>query len=172
MYLELDKIWYDVYASIIIMRKSARIVGDYRYLLSRKWDASKPKITFVMLNPSTADAKQDDRTLRKCIHFAKSLGYGSLQVVNLFAYRATKPRELRKVTDPVGPKNNFYIQLATRRTSLIIVAWGTHGGFQGRDKVVQNLISSKQTLYCLGVTKYGYPRHPLYLKKNTKPIIF
>ncbi|BDA75123.1 hypothetical protein CAL7716_092890 [Calothrix sp. PCC 7716] len=105
------------------MKKSALIVGDYRYLLSRKWDASKPKITFVMLNPSTADANQDDPTLRKCINFAQSLGYGSLKVVNLFAYRATKPCELRKVADPVGPKNNYYIQLATRRASLVIVAW-------------------------------------------------
>lgn len=154
------------------MIKSALIVGDYRYLLSRKWDASKPKITFVMLNPSTADAKQDDPTLRKCINFARILGYGSLKVVNLFAYRATKPCELRKAADPIGPKNNYYIQLATRRASLIIVAWGTHGSFQGRDKVVQNLIYRNKSLYCLGVTKDGYPRHPLYLEKSTIPIIF
>lgn len=154
------------------MRKSALIVGDYRYLLSRSWDYRKPKITFVMLNPSTADAKQDDPTLRKCINFARILGYGSLQVVNLFAYRATKPCELRKVVDPIGPKNDYYIQLATRRASLIIVAWGTHGSFQGRDKVVQNLIYRDQSLYCLGVTKDGYPCHPLYLEKSTIPIIF
>ena len=109
-----------------------------------------------MLNPSTADANQDDPTLRKCINFAQSLGYGSLKVVNLFAYRATKPCELRKVADPVGPKNNYYIQLATRRASLVIVAWGIHGSFQGRDKVVHNLIYRDQILYCLGVTKDGY----------------
>lgn len=154
------------------MKKSALIIGDYRYLLSRKWDASKPQITFVMLNPSTADAYQDDPTLRKCINFAQSLDYGSLKVVNLFAYRATKPCELRKVADPIGLKNNYYIQLATRRASLIIVAWGIHGSFQGRDKVVHNLIYRDQNLYCLGLTKDGYPRHPLYLEKNTIPIIF
>lgn len=86
--------------------------------------------------------------------------------------RATKPCELRKAADPVGPRNNYYIQLATRRASLIIVAWGTHGSFQGRDKIVQNLIYRHQSLYCLGVTKDGYPRHPLYLEKSTIPIIF
>lgn len=86
------------------MEKYACIDGDYRYILGRKWDEKKPQVTFVMLNPSTADAQQDDPTLGKCIKFATSWDYGSLEVVNLFAYRATKPCELRKVSDPIGPK--------------------------------------------------------------------
>ena len=154
------------------MEKSAVIKGTYRYLLRRKWDVNKPQVTFVMLNPSTADAYQDDPTLRKCINFAKSWDYGSLEVVNLFAYRATNPRELRQVVDPVGSKNNCYLQLATKRAALIIVAWGAHGSFQNRNKVVLDLISGQQPLYCLGLTKHRHPRHPLYIKNNTKLIIF
>lgn len=154
------------------MKKYARIDGNYRYLLRRKWDDNAPQITFVMLNPSTADANQDDPTLRKCIHFAKSFSCGSLEVVNLFAYRATNPRELKKVADPVGSRNNCYIELAIRRADLIIVAWGTKGIFQKRNEEVLNLISGKKSLYCLGLTKGGHPRHPLYLRKSTERIIF
>jgi hypothetical protein len=154
------------------MEKYAKLEGNYRYLLGRKWDASKPQITFVMLNPSTADAEQDDPTLRKCINFAKAWDYGSLEVVNLFAYRTSNPRELRQVTDPVGSKNNYYLQLVTQRAKLIIVAWGIHGSFQKRNTIVLNIISGNQALYCLGLTQDGHPRHPLYLKKTTNPIIF
>ncbi len=154
------------------MKKYARIDGNYRYLLRRKWDENAAQITFVMLNPSTADANQDDPTLRKCIHFAKSFSCGSLEVVNLFAYRATNPHELKKVADPVGSRNNCYIELAIRRADLIIVAWGTKGIFQKRNQEVLNLISNKKSLHCLGLTKDGHPRHPLYLKKSTERIIF
>jgi hypothetical protein len=156
------------------MEKYAKldITEKYRYLLGRKWDINLPQVTFVMLNPSTADAKKDDPTLTRCINFAKSWDYGSLEVVNLFAYRATKPRELRQVADPVGLKNNCYLQLATKQASLIIVAWGTKGSFLKRDKEVLNLISGKQPLYCLGLTKHGHPCHPLYVKNSTKIIIF
>jgi hypothetical protein len=154
------------------MKKYARIDGKYRYLLRRKWDENAPQITFVMLNPSIADDNQDDPTLRKCIHFAKSFHCGSLEVVNLFAYRATNPRELKKVADPVGSRNNCYLKLAIKRADLIIVAWGTKGIFQKRNEEVLNLISDKQSLHCLGLTKDGHPRHPLYLRKSTKAIIF
>ncbi|MBD2303195.1 DUF1643 domain-containing protein [Nostoc sp. FACHB-190] len=154
------------------MKKFAVINDNYRYLLVREWDINKPQITFVMLNPSTADAEQDDPTLRKCINFAQSWGYGSLEVVNLFAYRATKPRHLRQVADPVGSENDYYLQLATKRAALIIVAWGVNGSFQNRNQEVLSLISGQQLLYCLGVTKHGHPRHPLYIKNNTQLIIF
>ncbi|MFH7024540.1 MAG: DUF1643 domain-containing protein [Heteroscytonema crispum UTEX LB 1556] len=152
----------------------AEIDGNYRYLLGRKWDADLPQVTFVMLNPSTADADKNDRTLTKCINFAHCWGYGSLEVVNLFAYRATKPPDLLLPADPVGLKNNCYIQLATRRADSIIVAWG--GGkfpkIMNRNQEVLSLISSK-TLYSLGrLTKDGHPRHPLYLPVSTERICF
>ncbi|HLO83574.1 MAG TPA: DUF1643 domain-containing protein [Nostocaceae cyanobacterium] len=154
------------------MEKYAVIDGNYRYLLGRKWDINQSQVTFVMLNPSTADHQQDDPTLRKCINFAKSWGYGSLEVVNLFAYRATNPRELRQVNEPVGTKNNYYLELAIKKASLIILAWGTKGSFQKRDQEVINFLSDQQPLYCLGLTKHGYPRHPLYVKNDTKAVIF
>ena len=95
------------------MIKSAEIdpTGLYRYSLYRGWETNAPKrIAFVMLNPSRADATNDDPTLCRCISFARSWGYGSLEVVNLFAYRASKPEELKTVTDPVGSENDRYIQ--------------------------------------------------------------
>ncbi|MEA5583230.1 DUF1643 domain-containing protein [Nodularia harveyana UHCC-0300] len=154
------------------MEKYATIDGNYRYVLGRKWDKNLQQVTFVMLNPSIADQEKDDPTLRKCINFAKSWGYGSLEVVNLFAYIATNPRELRQVDEPVGKENNHYLELAINNTSKIILAWGTKGNLKKRDQEVINLISVQKPLYCLGITKYGYPRHPLYLKKNTQAIIF
>ncbi|MCC5647221.1 DUF1643 domain-containing protein [Nostoc sp. CHAB 5824] len=149
----------------------------YRYLLGRKWDDNLPQVTFVMLNPSTADADKDDRTLTRCINFANFWGYGSLEVVNLFAYITPKPRELRQVDDPVGSENNSYIKSATERADLIILAWGASKYPKkncDRDKEVLSLISGKKTLHCLKLTKKGYPNHPLYLKveDSTKLIIF
>ncbi|MGJ5675612.1 MAG: DUF1643 domain-containing protein [Nostochopsis sp.] len=156
------------------MEKDAVIEGNYRYLLSRKWDVNKPQVTFVMLNPSYADAYQDDRTLTRCINFAKSWNYGSLEVVNLFAYRAKQRPGLLLAADPIGPKNNSYIELATKRTDSIILAWG--GGkypkIKNRDKEVLSLIAHK-SLYSLGdLTKDGNPRHPVRLRASTKRIIF
>ncbi|WYL96639.1 MAG: DUF1643 domain-containing protein [Gloeotrichia echinulata IR180] len=146
----------------------------YRYLLGRKWDVNLPQVTFVMLNPSTADADKDDRTLTRCINFAKSWGYGSLEVVNLFAYRATQRSDLYQAPDPVGSKNNCYIKLSTKRADSIIVAWG--GGkfpkIMNRNEEVLSLISGK-TLYSLGrLTKDGHPRHPVRLAASTERIIF
>jgi len=158
------------------MEKYAKIdsTEKYRYLLGRRWDVNLPQITFVMLNPSTADADKDDRTLTRCINFAKFWRYGSLEVVNLFAYRATKRPGLLLADDPVGLKNNCYIQLATKRADSIIVAWG--GGkfpkIMKRNEEVLSLISGK-TLYSLGLlTKDGHPRHPLYLPVSTERISF
>ncbi|OUL27295.1 hypothetical protein BV378_11765 [Nostoc sp. RF31YmG] len=154
------------------MEKTAIIDGSYRYLLKRVWDVNNPQITFIMLNPSTADAEKDDPTIRKCIKFANSWGYGSLEVVNLFAYRATKPRDLFQVSEPIGSDNNLYLLAAAERAKLIILAWGIHGSFLKRDRTVLNLFSSRQCLYCLGRTKAGHPRHPLWLDSSTQPTIF
>ncbi|MDF5729403.1 MAG: DUF1643 domain-containing protein [Rhizonema sp. PD38] len=114
------------------------------------------------------------KMIRRCVDvlaLLASWGYGSLEVVNLFAYRATKPRDMRSSDDPVGSENDHYIQSATKRASLIIVAWGQHGGFQNRNIEVLDLISV-QPLYCLGLTKHGHPRHPLCIAKNTQPLLF
>jgi|688.fasta_scaffold636143_2 hypothetical protein len=160
----------------------------YRYLLWRIWDKNLPQVTFVMLNPSTAGKEKNDPTINKCIDLAKSWNYGSLEVVNLFAYITSKPTELKtalnKGDDIVGHKNNLYIQLAAKRAESIIVAWGCwvgdvsatkHPRINNRPEEVLSLISCKK-LYCLvdgisdDLTKNGHPRHPSPRNKK-QPII-
>ena len=148
---------------------------NYRYLLGRKWDESLPQVTFVMLNPSKANDKDNDPTLTRCINFAKSWNkYGSLEVVNLFAYRSPEPHKLCQVYDPVGSENNSYIQVATERAALIILAWGTgkYPRIKNRSEEVISLIYGQQPLHCLKLTKDKDPHHPRGLKKNIQPIIF
>lgn len=156
------------------MKKDAVIdpTGLYRYSLCREWNTNTPRVAFIMLNPSCADATTDDPTLRRCISFAQSWGYGSLEVVNLFAYRTSKPVELKNVTDPVGKENDRYLKEVVERADKIIVAWGNPGILNNRYKDVLNMLTglSGIQLYYLGTTKKGHPYHPLYVKGNTKPV--
>ena len=138
--------------------------GTYRYRLWRRWDAG-PACVFIMLNPSTADATNDDPTIRRCIGFAKREGCGSLEVVNLFAFRATSPADLKKAEDPVGPENDSYLQQAMfYAKGTVIAAWGAHGSYLNRDKDVRQLLD--EPLKCLGMTKTNAPKHPLYIKAD------
>jgi hypothetical protein len=146
------------------------ISSTYRYLLWRSWDQQRPRLGFMMLNPSTADATQDDPTIRRCLGFAHAWGYGSLEVVNLFAYRSPTPKALGKVPDPVGPENDRYLLACTQRVQTLILAWGNHGSFHNRHLQVLSLLADGQPLYCLGLTQAGQPRHPLYLSRNTIPV--
>jgi hypothetical protein len=139
----------------------------YRYNLWREWDDSLPRVAFVMLNPSRADASINDQTITTCIGFAKNLGYGGMDVVNLFAYRSTEPGNLKLARDPVGKENDAYILEACSRADATIVAWGNHGKLLERSIEVEKLLA-KQALLCFGITKQGHPRHPLYLKHSTK----
>jgi hypothetical protein len=144
---------------------------QYRYSLTRGWDTEKPKVVFIMLNGSTADAANDDPTLRRCISFAKDWGYGSLEVVNLFGYRTTLPSELKRAEYPVGPENDKYIVAAIKKAQTVVVAWGTHGIYLKRNyKVIQLLAEHNVRPLCLGKTKDGHPKHPLYIKANTLPV--
>ncbi|MEQ8755016.1 MAG: DUF1643 domain-containing protein [Coleofasciculus sp. G1-WW12-02] len=156
------------------MRKDAVIdsTGCYRYSLLREWNPNSRKVAFIMLNPSRADATTDDPTLRRCISFAQSWGYGSLEVVNLFGYRATKPADLIKVKDPVGSENDRYLQEAVKRGNRTILAWGNRGILRNRCREVLDLLTDCDPLYCLGITKIGCPRHPLYVKSNTELSIY
>lgn len=140
--------------------------GKYRYLLLRHWgDCMLPVLTWIMLNPSTADATIDDPTIRRCISFSKAWGYGGLHVVNLFALRATDPRELLQTIDPVGPENDKYVLMACRDTN-IVAAWGNHGMLLYRDIAVKHLLKGR-SLLSLGETKNRNPKHPLYLSEKT-----
>jgi len=142
----------------------------YRYLLWREWDAIAPKVGFVMLNPSQADDTVDDPTIRRCIGFARSWGYGGMEVVNLFAYRTAHPKNLRQVQDPIGQENDRYLESLGQRVERIILAWGNWGRLMERDRVVWSLLAQHQNLYCLGLTKLQQPCHPLYLKKTVVPL--
>lgn len=157
------------------MKRLATIDGIYRYLLVRDWSdlltVERRTCLFVMLNPSTADASQDDPTIRRCIAFAKGWGYSRLEVVNLFALRATDPRELELVTDPVGPGNDAAIQEAAERAQLIVCAWGTKGQLFYRDVTAARLLEGR-TLHCLARTKDGHPGHPLYQRADLTPAPF
>lgn len=156
-----------------IMRRGARFdsTAMYRYTLWRTWDASLPRVAFVMLNPSTADHRVDDPTIRRCIGFARDWGYGSLVVVNLFAFRTPSPRQLGRAADPIGPDNDRHLWAARRRAHATIVAWGVHGAMHGRDRHVLELLGrSRRPILCLGLTDRGHPRHPLYLRRTTRLI--
>jgi len=154
------------------MIKSAYISedGKYRYHLQRIWSQTAySRCCFIMLNPSTADAFVDDPTIRRCMGFAKSLNFGSMGVVNLFAYRTSKPTELFKSSDPVGPENDEVILSEVHRADchLVIAAWGSNGGkYLDRVKTVCHGI--KKGLMCFGTTQLGQPRHPLYLPANSE----
>ncbi len=129
-------------------------------------------MTFIMLNPSRADAELNDPTIRRCIGFAQAWGYGALEVVNLFAYRATRPQELRQAADPVGESCDRILLESARSAQMILLAWGNHGQYQNRGKVVIKLLAEFETLHSLGLTKRGEPRHPLYLKRDTQPRLY
>lgn len=158
------------------MEKSAVIskCGKYRYLLSRVWDKKKGLITFTGLNPSTADAKIDDRTVLKCIMHAKRFGAGGFLMVNEFAFRSTDPNKLKKITGAlikvVGPENDRYIKEANERASIRVVMWGAMGRLNNRDREVIDLIP--RPIFCFGLTQEGMPRHPLYMKNDTKLMVY
>ncbi len=158
--------------------------GLYRYRLWR--DSGKvaaPRICFVMLNPSTADAEQDDPTIRRCLGFAKSLGYENLDVVNLYAFRTTDPQALSDTQDPVGPLNDLRIEQTAEVAQLVVAAWGAtvvKVGLSGtatartalRISKVAQLLARYAPVHCLGTTQAGAPKHPLYVRGDTQPVLW
>lgn len=129
-------------------------------MLERVWGSGTSRLLVIGLNPSTADAYQDDATIRRCVSFAETLGAAGLLVGNLFAARSTSPQGLRNFADPVGLENDAWLGRLQRRASRVVVAWGNGGRLMGRNTRVLALV---QTPYCFGITKLGEPRHPLYL---------
>jgi hypothetical protein len=140
----------------------------YRYELRRWWAEGKP-LLWVMLNPSTADEVQDDPTVNRCVRFSQRWGYPGLVVCNIFALRATDPKRLRDVDDPVGPRNDETIMRCVHETAAVVCAWGVHGGLRGRGDSVLALIRSAESRLpmCLGTTKEDHPKHPLYLPNSS-----
>jgi len=139
--------------------------GTYRYLLTRRW-APGPVMTWVMLNPSTADAWTDDPTIARCWRRAKAAGFGSIAVVNLFALVATDPGELDGHPDPVGPGNDACLAVMCQPGGAVVAGWGSHGAGSGRAGEVTRSLAGVR-FQCLGTTAKGQPRHPGRLAYST-----
>ncbi len=149
------------------------VCGEYRYELSR-FLGPGPTVTFLMLNPSIADATVNDHTVRKCMGFARAWQCGRLLVVNLFAFRATAPRDLLRAQDPVGPRNPAAVHRAMRSAEqsggLVVCAWGTHGTWRDQHLLVAKWLQAWPAIrpMCLGFTRNGQPKHPLRLPYTTE----
>lgn len=137
----------------------------YRFRLGREWLTGQGEVLFVMLNPSTADAEVDDPTIRRCIGFAQRWGFQRLTVGNLFAWRATDPKELKRVDDPVGLENDYHLTEMSMAAEVTIAAWGVHGLYRDRAQEVLPFLCDVEHL---GLTKDGYPKHPLYLPNDAR----
>lgn len=154
------------------MNKTAIIseCGTYRYRLGRRWGEGRA-LVFVMLNPSTADDKDDDPTIRRCVHFTEAHGYRALEVVNLFAFRATKPAELKKAGYPIGPENDTHIRQAIHEGSTLGVccAWGSNATRLSRPTQVLSIIRQLGRMpFALAFDQHGTPRHPLMLRNDCR----
>ena len=159
---------------IELMKQSATLspCRTFRYELWRRWTDSDSGsecryAMFVGLNPSTADETRDDPTIRRCISFAQDWGYDALCMTNLFAFRATKPKDMRQHSDPIGPDNDDHLIRCAKSAGVIVAAWGVSGTYNGRDMQVRALLPN---LHFLRLTARGHPSHPLYLPKSLTPV--
>jgi hypothetical protein len=158
------------------MNKGAFVDGPWRYYLYRSWVLGSSSVAFVMLNPSIGDAEIDDQTIRKCIGFAKRWGVGSIEIINLYARRATDPNDLAAAGFPIGPLNDPVIMDKLSRdltrggyAQRVIVAWGTKAARSRADTVMRLIRAAGHAPEALAVTKYGAPQHPLYIPYETSP---
>ncbi|MFW6062394.1 MAG: DUF1643 domain-containing protein [Planctomycetota bacterium] len=147
---------------------------NYRYELRRIWDPAGDLCTWCCLNPSTADAYKDDPSVRRMINLSRAWGHGGMILVNLFAWRATDPRELSAARRTVGPANDGFIRAAAAEASRVIAAWGVRGALGGRAPQIAEILHEETggELQCLATTKRGYPKHPLYIAGDTQPRIY
>lgn len=144
--------------------------GHYRWWLLRLWEPEAPRLLFLGLNPSRADGRRDDPTLRRLIGFARAWGYGGLEVLNLFGRISASPAALRRCSDPVGNHCDAWIRRRLRRVCReeggqpgLWLGWGNGGSWRGRDRAVLGLLAAQGCRpHCLGLTAVGQPRHPLY----------
>jgi len=153
------------------------IEKKYRFLLWRKWKWGdmivRPKmVNFIMLNPSTADAETNDPTVERCQRRAQMMGYDGVYVTNLFAYRATDPKALKKVLDPVGKGNDKTILSVALASDMVIYAWGAGGHYLGRDNEIMTLLRTRNIFaYAIARNSDGAPKHPLYTSYELQPTL-
>lgn len=151
-------------------------LSTHRYTLHREWIGGEGILCWIMLNPSTADEFADDPTIRKCCGFAKRWGFRGIVVTNLFAYRATYPREIKKLVGPnytlaVG-NNDPIITAKAADAAMVVVAWGNNGSIRDRDKYVMGRLLHSRDLYCISKTKQGHPTHPCMAGYTDAPVLF
>lgn len=139
---------------------------EYRYSLWRIWDRDLAPVMFIGLNPSTADATLDDPTLVRCMGFARDWGYGGVYTTNLFAFRATDPRDMKRAAAPIGPDNDRVISELAGKVEKVVAAWGNDGAWMDRAQAVRGLVPE---LHYLKMNRSGQPAHPLYLPKGLTP---
>ena len=144
--------------------------GIYRYLLTRRWAWGGRTLVVIGLNPSTADADQDDPTIRRCVAFAKREQCGGLVMLNLYGLRSRAPAALRTHPDPVGPENDIEINRSVHAGDLVLAAWGSGAFDVARVRAVCEIVGP---MHCLGFTKFGHhPRHPLYVTASAPLVRF
>lgn len=147
--------------------------GRYRHSLGRHWQRNRGFVLFIGLNPSTADANQDDPTIRRCVTFARDWGYGGMEMCNLFDWRSTDPKNLPRNEIAISDKNDPTLRCRVADASLVIAAWGNVPWARRRiDFVFRDVYSDAKRWHCLKLTKDGFPWHPLYVAKSVKPILF
>lgn len=142
---------------------------QYRYTLWRRWWDENLFVRFVQfigVNPSTADETINDPTVTRCILYAQKWGYEAMCMTNLFAFRSTDVRAMKRHPAPIGGENDQWLLRVSRAASLVIACWGNHGTHMARDRDVIQFIG---TLHCLATSKDGNPKHPLYLKGDLEP---
>jgi len=151
--------------------KAAAIFSDcgcYRYLLERRWTEG-PICVFIGLNPSTATADNDDATVRKCMALGRTWGFSGVTIANLFAARCRYPQILSTHRDPVGPENDRFLLPTIKRAHIVVAMWGNRGlkPYSLAMRRDQHILSLRADWQCVGITKYGAPRHPLYVAKSS-----
>lgn len=145
---------------------------QFRYELTRCWGKGR-RLSYVMLNPSTASETRNDPTVERCERRARAMGFDAFRVVNIFAFRATHPKDLKQADDAIGLKNNQFPISAANWADMVLCAWGAHGAHQKRGAEVEALLRSQDCdLWHLGLTKSGAPRHPLYVAYTQQPTIW
>lgn len=140
----------------------------HRYVL-KKGTPEKGSVLWIMLNPSTADEQKLDPTLKRCWHFTTYWGYSQMVICNLFAFRSPHPKVMQEAEDPIGPENDDFIQSYALSAKTIMVAWGTGGHFMERASIVTSRLTRDHDLFCLGLTQFGDPKHPLARGKHRVP---
>ncbi|MAU58505.1 MAG: hypothetical protein CMC33_02450 [Flavobacteriaceae bacterium] len=146
----------------MISKAEFSLDGHFRYSLSRIWENKLPKVLFIMLNPSIANSKKNDPTIRKIISYSKSWGFGGLYVGNLYSHISPYPKDIRLVKFDFEKKNIESIKKMQEITELTVYAWGNN------EKIPNWLKSIIKKPYYIELSKKGTPKHPLYLKQNLK----